>query len=97
MSVGSWDSQEVSDTVIILLDPECGVQDSEAQEEPPAPDVSSRPAQAKLQSSIYTETVHFLLQNSALQVKTRWLMSQLDSDWSNMYENDLSLMSEDYL
>lgn len=60
----------VLDTVIILLDPQCGVQDStlEAHKEPPAPDVISRPAEAKLPSTIYTETAHFLLQNSALQV-----------------------------
>lgn len=61
----------------LLLDPECGGQDSVAQEEPPAQQsVSSRPAAAKLSSTIYTETVQFLLQNSALQVKAHIMADQ---------------------
>ncbi|XP_044039092.1 cilia- and flagella-associated protein 70 isoform X3 [Siniperca chuatsi] len=63
----------------IKLDPECGDQDSEAQGEPPAPDqsVSSRSAPAKLSSTIYTETVQFLLQNFALQMAEYALSQEL--------------------
>ena len=53
-----------------LLDPKCADQDAGAQEKPPAQSVSSRSAPSKVSSTIYTETVQFLLQNNALQVKT---------------------------
>ncbi|XP_070762191.1 cilia- and flagella-associated protein 70 [Enoplosus armatus] len=54
-------------------DPECGDQDSEVQGEP----VSSRSAPAKLSSTIYTETVQFLLQNIALQMAELALAQEL--------------------
>lgn len=62
-----------------LLDPKCADQDAGAQEKPPAQSVSSRSASSEVSSTIYTETVQFLLQNNALQVKI-----ELDSEWTNM-------------
>ncbi|XP_070822382.1 cilia- and flagella-associated protein 70 [Chaetodon trifascialis] len=58
-------------------DPDCGDQDSRAQEESPAQSVSSRSAPAKLSSTIYTETAQFLLQNAALQMAERALSQEL--------------------
>ncbi|XP_010782059.1 tetratricopeptide repeat protein 18-like [Notothenia coriiceps] len=62
----------------VKKDPEAGEQDPEGQGEPPVQSVSSRSASAKLSSSsIYTETVQFLLQHSALQMAGQALSLQL--------------------
>ncbi|KAK5874319.1 hypothetical protein PBY51_019274 [Eleginops maclovinus] len=62
----------------VKKDPEGGGQDSEVQGEPPVQTVSSRSEAAKLSSSsIYTETVQFLLQNSALQMAEQALSLKL--------------------
>nr|XP_046250293.1 cilia- and flagella-associated protein 70 [Scatophagus argus] len=58
-------------------DPDCGDQVAGPQEEPLAQSVSSRPAPAKLSSTIYTETVDFLLQNFALQMAEYALSQEL--------------------
>ncbi|KAK1890837.1 Cilia- and flagella-associated protein 70 [Dissostichus eleginoides] len=63
---------------LIHENPEAGEQDPEGQGEPPVQSVSSRSASAKLSSSsIYTETVQFLLQHSALQMAEQALSLQL--------------------
>ncbi|XP_037603094.1 cilia- and flagella-associated protein 70 isoform X2 [Sebastes umbrosus] len=56
---------------------DCGDQDSEVQGEPPVQTASPRSAPAKLSSTIYTETVHFLLHNFALQMAERTLSLEL--------------------
>ncbi|XP_045888141.1 cilia- and flagella-associated protein 70 isoform X2 [Micropterus dolomieu] len=61
----------------VKQDPECGDQDSEAQGEPPAQSVGSISAPVKLSSTIYTETVQFLLQNTALQMAEHALSQEL--------------------
>ncbi|KAI3377407.1 hypothetical protein L3Q82_008597 [Scortum barcoo] len=58
-------------------EPECGHQDSGMQRGPAAQSVSSRSAPAKLSSTIYTETVQFLLQNIALQMAEYALSREL--------------------
>lgn len=54
---------------ILLSDPDGVEQDAVAQEDPPAEVPSSKPEEPEFTTTIYTETVQFLLQNSALQVK----------------------------
>lgn len=54
---------------LLLSDPDAVEQDAVAQEDPPAEVPSSKPEEPEFTTSIYTETVQFLLQNSALQVK----------------------------
>ncbi|KAK5915695.1 hypothetical protein CesoFtcFv8_001261 [Champsocephalus esox] len=61
----------------VKKDPEAGEQGPEGQGEPAVQSVSSRSASAKLSSSIYTETVQFLLQHSALQMAGQALSLQL--------------------
>ncbi|KAJ4947693.1 hypothetical protein JOQ06_009726 [Pogonophryne albipinna] len=62
---------------LIHENPEAGEQGPEGQGEPAVQRVSSRSASAKLSSSIYTETVQFLLQHSALQMAGQALSLQL--------------------
>ncbi|XP_036950713.1 cilia- and flagella-associated protein 70 isoform X3 [Acanthopagrus latus] len=57
--------------------PKCADQDAGAQEKPPAQSVSSRSAPSKVSSTIYTETVQFLLQNNALQIAEQALSQEL--------------------
>ncbi|CAK6974928.1 cilia- and flagella-associated protein 70 [Scomber scombrus] len=57
-------------------DSECGDQDSVVHREPPAKHVSSRSAPATF-STIYTETVQFLLQNNAVQMAEHALSQEL--------------------
>ncbi|KAM9367016.1 cilia- and flagella-associated protein 70 [Symphorus nematophorus] len=56
---------------------ECGEKESGAQEGPPARSVSSRSPPANLSSTIYTETIQFLLQNAALQMAEHILSQEL--------------------
>ncbi|KAE8297572.1 Cilia- and flagella-associated protein 70 [Larimichthys crocea] len=65
----------------VKQDPEGVDQDTEAQDESPAQNVSSRSATPKLSSNIYIETVQFLLQNAALQMAEHALSQELL--WSN--------------
>ncbi|XP_068581049.1 cilia- and flagella-associated protein 70 isoform X2 [Cebidichthys violaceus] len=55
-------------------------QDSKVQRDSSVQSVGSRSAPAKLSSTIYTETVRFLLQNCALQMAERALSLELLSD-----------------
>ncbi|XP_074522838.1 cilia- and flagella-associated protein 70-like [Halichoeres trimaculatus] len=68
---------EVTKSMDAEQDPGRGNQTSEAPGQPPAPSVTPRAARAKLSSSIYTETVHFLLHNFALQMAERALSQEL--------------------
>ncbi|XP_042342588.1 cilia- and flagella-associated protein 70 [Plectropomus leopardus] len=60
-------------------DPECGAQDPETQGQPPVQRVSCRSAPAKPSSitTVFTETLQFLLQNAALQMAERALSLEL--------------------
>ncbi|XP_049452131.1 cilia- and flagella-associated protein 70 isoform X2 [Epinephelus fuscoguttatus] len=61
----------------VKQDPECGAQDSEMQREPPVQSARCRSATFKLSSTIFTETVQFLLQNVALQMAEHALSLEL--------------------
>ncbi|XP_029135035.2 cilia- and flagella-associated protein 70 [Labrus bergylta] len=58
-------------------DPECGNQDSNRLGQPSAQGVMPRPTRTKPSSTIYTETVQFLLHNFALQMVERALSQEL--------------------
>ncbi|XP_029314601.1 cilia- and flagella-associated protein 70 isoform X2 [Cottoperca gobio] len=61
----------------VKKDPYRGDQNSEVQGDPPVESVSSRAAPAKCSSTIYTEAVQFLLQNTALQMAEHALSLKL--------------------
>ncbi|KAM9764632.1 cilia- and flagella-associated protein 70 [Menidia menidia] len=58
-------------------DPNCLEVDKEEHKETPAQDASSVTAPTKLTSTIYTQTVQFLLQNNALQMAEHALSQEL--------------------
>ncbi|XP_044211098.1 cilia- and flagella-associated protein 70 isoform X1 [Thunnus albacares] len=70
------EEEETCNSGNIKQDSECGDQDSAVHREPPAQNVSSRSAPATF-STIYTETVQFLLQNNALKMAERALSQEL--------------------
>lgn len=72
---------------IFFPDPEIVDEDSRMHKGPSAQNVSFRSVPAKNSTTIYTQTVQFLLQNNALQVKT-YYGSWWDSDWTSTNRNN---------